>query len=260
VDEALSEYVVPFSQRSASKALRTLVRGSRLPLPEGCDTLRFFIWWKNGRERTDIDLSASLFDADFRYLDVLSYYNVKGFGGVHSGDIVDAPDGASEFIDVSLKRLRKGGVRYVVMTLNSYTEQPFRDLPECFAGWMAREKPGSGEVYEPRTVQDRLDVTADTRIAVPLLVDVVEQKVVWCDLALRNTAGLWNNVEANKGGITMALRALVGIRKPNLYDLFCLHARARGRRVSRPADADTVFSVAEGTPFRLEEIAADYLR
>jgi hypothetical protein len=58
----------------------------------------------------------------------------------------------------------------------------------------------------------------------------------------------------------MALRSLVSVQRPNLYDLFILHARARGRRVSRPADADTVFSVADGTPFRLEEIAADYLR
>jgi hypothetical protein len=260
VDEALTDYLVPFSQRSASKALRTVVRGSRLPLPAACSTLRFFVWWQNGDDRTDIDLSASLFDADFSYKDVLSYYNLKGFGGVHSGDIVDAPHGASEFIDVNLARLRKGGVRYVVMTLHSYTGQPYCDLPECFAGWMARSKAGSGEIYEPKTVEDRLDLTANTRIAVPLVIDVVDLKVVWCDLALRNSRDLWNNVEANKGGITMALRSLVSVQRPNLYDLFILHARARGRRVSRPADADTVFAVADGTPFRLEEIAADYLR
>lgn len=58
LDPRLGSYLVPFSQRSASKALRTLVRGSRLPLPD-CSTLRFFVWWKNGRSRVDIDLSAS---------------------------------------------------------------------------------------------------------------------------------------------------------------------------------------------------------
>ena len=41
------------------------------------------------------------------------------------------------------------------MTLNSYTQQPYCDLPECFAGWMAREKADSGEIYEPKTVQDQ---------------------------------------------------------------------------------------------------------
>ena len=39
-------------------------------------------------------------------------------------------------------------IRYVVMSLTSYTQQPYCNLPECFAGWMAREKPESGEIYE----------------------------------------------------------------------------------------------------------------
>ncbi|MCD6049231.1 MAG: hypothetical protein K0Q55_634 [Verrucomicrobia bacterium] len=34
LDPALKDYLVPFSQRSAAKSLRTLVRGSRLPMPE----------------------------------------------------------------------------------------------------------------------------------------------------------------------------------------------------------------------------------
>ena len=259
VDPALADYMVPFALRSASKSLRTLVRGSRLPLPPACRVLRFFVWWKNGRERTDIDLSAAMFDAAFNYVDLLAYYNLKGFGGVHSGDIVDAPEGASEFIDVSLEKVREKGVRYVVMSLTSYTRQPYIELPECFAGWMARQKAGSGEVFEPRTVQDRLDVTADTQIAIPLVVDVQEGRVVWCDMALRRDPTWQNNVHGNLTGIQLTLRSLVEMRRPNLYDLFALHARARGERVSSADEADAVFSVADGTPFRLEEIAARYL-
>lgn len=48
IDERLKDYHVPFSQRSASKALHTLVRGSRIPMAEG-NTIRFFCWWKEGR-------------------------------------------------------------------------------------------------------------------------------------------------------------------------------------------------------------------
>jgi hypothetical protein len=258
VDPDLTDYMVPFALRSASKSLRTLVRGSRLSLPP-CDVLRFFVWWKNGPERTDIDLSATLFDAQFNYIDVLSYYNLKGFGGVHSGDIVDAPEGASEFIDVTLANVRKKDVRYVVMTLTSYTQQPYIELPECFAGWMGRQKPGSGEVFEPGTVQDRLDITADTRIAIPLIIDVQESKVIWCDLALRNHPNWQNNVAGNLTGIQLTLRSLVEMKKPNLYDLFRLHAQARGTVVVTAEEADTVFSVGSGTPFRLDEIAAQYM-
>ena len=258
LDPALADYLVPFSQRSASRSLRTLVRGSKLPLPT-CEVLRFFVWWKNGAERTDIDLSATLFDEAFQYKDILSYYNLKGVAGVHSGDIVDAPMGASEFIDITLGKVRGSGVRYVVMSLNSYTGQPFVSLPECFAGWMARQKPGSGEIYEPKTVLDRLDLTADTRIALPLVIDVVANQVIWCDLALRRHPRWQNNVQGNLSGIQLSLRALVELSKPNLYDLLALHTQARGERVESPEEAETVFSVAAETPFQLEELAAQYL-
>ena len=82
--------IVPLAQRAASKSLRTLVRGSRLPLPD-TRFIRLFLWWKNGRARTDIDLSAAFFDANFVFMQTVAYYNLKGFGGYHSGDIVDAP-------------------------------------------------------------------------------------------------------------------------------------------------------------------------
>lgn len=258
LDPALAHYLVPFAQRSASRSLRTLVRGSKLPLPV-CEVLRFFVWWKNGADRTDIDLSATLFDDAFQYKDILSYYNLKGVGGVHSGDIVDAPEGASEFIDITLGKVRESGVRYVVMSLNSYTAQPFVELPECFAGWMARQKPGSGEIYEPRTVQDRLDLTADTRIALPLVIDVVANQVIWCDLALRKHPRWHNNVHTNLSGIQLSLRALVEMSKPNLYDLLALHTQARGEWVESPEAAETIFSVAAETPFHLEELATRYL-
>lgn len=258
VDPQLSDYMIPFALRSASKSLRTLVRGSRLPLPD-CEVLRFFIWWKNGESQTDIDLSAVLFDAQFNFVDLLSYYNLQSFGGVHSGDIVDAPEGASEFIDITLANVREKGVRYIVMSLHSYSQQPFAELPECFAGWMGRQEAESGEIFEPKTVQDRLDVTANTRIALPLIIDVQENKVIWADLALKNQPGWQNNVHGNMAGIQLMLRSLVELKKPDLYDLFRLHAKARGEQVDHPEDADTVLSVANGTPFRLDDIAAQYM-
>jgi hypothetical protein len=258
IDPLLRDYTAPFAMRSASKALRTLVRGTKLPLPPG-DVLRFFVWWKNGRERTDIDLSATLFDTEFQYVDILSYYNLQGFGGVHSGDIVDAPEGASEFIDISREKLREKNVRYVVMSLNSYSLQPYIELPECFAGWMSRQAAGSGEIFEPKTVQNKLDITADTTISLPLIIDVTENKLIWCDMALRSQPNWRNNVHSNMRGFHLTLRSMVDWKKPNLYDLFVLHAKARGEIVAQPEQADTVFSVENETPFQLEEIASQYM-
>ena len=186
LDERLRTQNVPFAQRSASKALRTISRGSRLALP-ACDTLRFFVWWKEPKgERTDIDLAAVFFGDDWKRLADVAYYNLKDWGSAHSGDITSAPKGAAEFIDLHMPTVREKGVRYVQMVIYSFTQQAFKDLPECFAGWMARQEVQSGEVFEARTVQDKIDIAGDTTVNVPLIIDLKERQVVWADIALKS--------------------------------------------------------------------------
>jgi hypothetical protein len=259
LDDRLAAYNVPLAQRSASKALRTITRGSRLPLPDA-KVLRFFIWWRNGSGRTDIDLSAALFDADQRHVDHLSYYNLRNFGGCHSGDIVDAPQGASEFIDVELDKLCASKVRYIVMMISSFTSQPYCDLPECFAGWMSRQESGSGEVYEPSTVQDKLDVASNTRICIPAVFDLEAKEVIWADLALKNHPAYSNNAINNLSSLSLMLRSLTSIAKPDLHTLFSLHVRARGSSAASPNAAETVFSPETGiTPMDVDRIRADFL-
>jgi hypothetical protein len=258
LDDCLKKFMVPMAQRSASKSLRTLTRGSRIPMPDAA-VLRFFIWWKNGSSRTDIDLSAALFDGEQRYVDVLSYYNLKNFGGCHSGDIVDAPTGAAEFIDVEIARLTGHKVRYIVMVLTSFTEQPYCDLPECFAGWMARQQANSGEVFEPRTVMDKLDVASNTRICIPAVFDLAKKEVIWADLALKKRPS-FNSVGTNLSGVSLMLQSLTCLSKPDLYTLFSLHIRARGSLAEPAKDADSVFGMNEGiTPFEIDRIRAGFL-
>lgn len=263
LDPRMSDFLVPFSQRSAAKALRTVVRGSTLPMPIG-NVLRFFIWWRNGNNRTDIDLSAALYDEHCNYVDVVSYYNLKNFGGHHSGDIVDAPNGAAEFIDLDVSRTRKAGVRYIVMSINSFTMQPYCDLPECFAGWMSRQQAASGEIFEPRTVVDKLDVSSDTRVCIPAIFDLKENRVIWTDIGLTSQPS-WshipgNNVASNLRGMSLILRAMLGLRKTTLHRLFSLHIQSRGTIAPTKESADTVFAPDSGiTPTDLDRIAAEFL-
>ncbi|HAS46689.1 MAG TPA: cytoplasmic protein [Microscillaceae bacterium] len=270
IDERLKNYLVPFSQRSASKALRTIVRGSKVSMPKGGDTIRFFIWWKegvlNGRHTgtVDIDLSAVMYDSNWNYLEHISYTNLKSarYRAAHSGDIVSAPQGACEFIDLDIPSIIKYGGRYVVMNIYSYSYQPFCDLPECYGGWMMRQSPQSGEIFDARTVQDKVDVTADTRICIPVIMDLHTRKVVWSDLALRSNPRWHNNVEGNMGGMTLMGKAMTTLKKPNLYDLFMLHAQARGELVYQNDrnEAEVVFTPEEGiTPFDIELIMAEYM-
>lgn len=258
IDPALREYKVPLAQRASSKSLRTLVRGSRLPMPD-TRFIRLFLWWKNGRGRTDIDLSAAFFDANFVFMETVAYYNLKSLGGYHSGDIVDAPDGASEFIDLDLDALVEKGIRYVVTSINSYTEQPYCDLPECFAGWMARADTASGEVFEPRSVFDRIDIASNTGICLPFVMDLQERRMIWADLGLTSSPR-WNNVQNNLSGVSLMLRALVHTPRPDLETLFDLHVRARGERVASAQQAQAVFATDQGiTPFDTDLIRSQFL-
>ena len=214
---------------------------------------------KNGSSRTDIDLSAVIYGPKFNFISTIAYYNLKDFGGHHSGDIVDAPNGAAEFIDIDISRTISAGGRYVVMSINSFTQQPYCDLPECFAGWMSRTKANSGEVFEARTVKDRVDVASNTRICIPAIFDLIEGNVIWADIALRN-APSWNNVKTNLSGVSVMTRAMMSLVKLDLHTLFTLHARARGELTDDRSKAKTVFSIDEGiTPFDLPRIGAEFL-
>lgn len=261
VDPALADHVVPLAQRSASKALRTLSRGSRVPMPEG-GFVRLFLWWMNGRSRVDVDLSAVLYGEDYGYIDTIAFYNLRGWGAHHSGDITDAPKGAAEFIDLDLQMLRARGVRFVVMCLNSYSGQSYCDLPECFAGWMARADLNSGEPFEPKTVIDRVDLASNALISLPLVLDLQQRKVLWADIALKEHPRFNNSVKSNLVGVSLMLRALHEMVKPDLRTLMELHARARGEVVDSQSLADTVFGISHEstvTPFDGDLIRAQYL-
>lgn len=264
VDPALKGVAVPFGLRNASKG-NVLGRGSRLPLGDESNVVRFFIWWKDASSggwgwgsHTDIDLSAVCFDSDFNHHSEITYYNLRENGAVHSGDITSAPNGASEFIDIDIDRLRSRGVRYVAMTLHSYSGQAFAELPECFAGFMERKDLGSGEVYDPRTVTNKVDLTAKSKGATPFIFDLETREAVWVDLSMQ-VGGRYGNARSTRGQITSVVEAMTSLTPPNLYDLFTFHAAARGTSVPRE-EADIVYAMdGDVTPFDVETILSEYL-
>ena len=262
IDECLSKYIVPTAQRSASKALRSVARGSRFSINESAKVLRSFVYWKEPKgDRTDLDLSAVLYGADFKVLDEITYWNLRSdaYIGCHSGDITSAPNGASEYIDIDLEDLKSKDVKYMAIMVNSFTHIPFCDLPECFVGFMERECPNSGEIYEPKTVVNKSDITTSLTQVMPMVIDIENMEVVWTDLAVANS-GYINNVEQNKNSIILAVKSMLNAVKPNMYDLAMLNVLARGELVESKEDADVVFSLTEGvTPYDIDIIMGEYL-
>lgn len=259
VDPKLKGYLTPYNQRSASKAMRTLIRGSRMPLNGLADTIRYFLWWKDGETRTDIDLTSSVYNDKWEYTADIAYYNLRDLHGTHSGDITSAPRGASEFIDISLSKVKEIKGRYIIMCVNSYTHQPFSSLPECFAGWMERKAAGSGEIYEPKTVANRVDITADTTFCIPMIIDVETREIIWCDIALKSKPGHVNNAEGNNRSMGIVCKAIVEMKRSNLEELLTIHGQARGTLVGSPEEADTEFSVVKETQYDIDNIVANFL-
>ncbi len=267
VSPEFEKFTVPFSQRSASKSLRTLSRGSWLQLPKS-NVVRLFLWWKEGKiegkttGRVDLDLSATIFRSNWKYLNHISYTSLKvtKLDCCHSGDITSAPKGASEFIDIDIEKLREAGARYVICSIQSYTSHPFCNLPQCYVGWMSRNKPGSGEIYEPASVQDKIDLASDRRISIPMLIDIEQRCVIWADLSLNSMPDHRINIESNMRGLVHYGAGIESMKKPHLLELFSLHVQARGELVDSEEAAESVFSVdGDITPFDFEAIASEYL-
>jgi stress response protein SCP2 len=252
IDPLLEGCNVPFAQRSMSDALVRITRGTKYPLDiEQGNTIRMFLYWMEGDRRVDIDLSACMFDSDFKYVGHVSYTNLRYESGrgnpisVHSGDITSAPDGACEFIDIDVDRFNKG-VRYVSMNVYSYTQQYFKDVPVCFAGWMIRNKPNSNEIFEPKTVEQKIDLNGEYRYSIPVMFDLKTLEVIYCDLGSEHGRNIENSKKTSH-----ALRGIIEPAKPTMRDLLELHVIARGKVVADKEDADIVFSLTDGiTPFK----------
>lgn len=257
VDTALKGAPLPSGMRSASKSAFQVARGTRFTFNEDeKNTLRFFIYWK-GR---DIDLSATFHDENYNYVKDVAYYNLKAGKCTHSGDITNAPNGAAEYIDIDIDYALSKGYRYVAMDVRVYSGPTFADHEECFAGWMMRSKPSSGEIFEPKTVENKIDLTSDSMHSIPVMFDLKTGEAIWMDLSTKS--GFRNNqhsyARGNSATQVQLVKSLVEINnKPTIYDLLTMHVQARGNIVDNIEDADVVFDIK--TAFKTEVINSKYL-
>ena len=273
VDQGMYEgYTTPVGLRSASPGLRTAGRGTRLPLPEG-ETIRFFLHWRDLPEappkapgpagpaaaedrdtRVDLDLSAFFVSEDFTRTEQIAYYNLRSTAAVHSGDLTSAPDGAAEFIDVTLAEALRQGWRYVVMTVHSFSHHRLSEVPECWAGAMARgADPQSGEVFEASTVMQRLDLVSPTFNATPFVIDLAERRLIWWDLPVGVGEHQVANLDRSSNRVLAHLLDLLEGRRMPLAHLLGLLA---DDVVEDPNEAELVFGEGGILPWQTERILA----
>lgn len=273
VDQGMYEgYTTPVGLRSASPGMRTAGRGTRLPLPEG-ETIRFFLHWRDLPEgppkapgpagpaaaedrdtRVDLDLSAFFVSEDFTRTEQIAYYNLRSTAAVHSGDLTSAPDGAAEFIDVTLAEALRQEWRYVVMTVHSFSHHRLSEVPGCWAGAMARDTdPQSGEVFEASTVMQRLDLVSPTFNATPFVIDLAERRLIWWDLPVGVGEHQVANLDRSSNRVLAHLLDLLEGRRMPLAHLLGLLA---DDVVKDPDEAQVVFGEGGILPWQTERILA----
>jgi hypothetical protein len=241
-DDALSTIMVPFNERTASRSAVQLPRGSAIALPDG-KLMRLFLHWCEppGGSDTDIDLSVGFFDRHWDLVGACSYYQLNSLDASgrpmarSSGDFTSAPwpKGASEFVDLDLRRALAHGYAYAVMVVNAFNGMPFRELARATAGVMLRDD-GFGDVFDPTSVALAFSLDGGSGNYMPVVVDLQTSTLHWLD-AYSEGLLTQNNVETAQRSIGRICPAMISYfasgTRPSMLDLGRYHAAARCRRV-----------------------------
>ncbi|GAB7045509.1 hypothetical protein [Catenuloplanes indicus] len=204
VDPAVLDVALPLSGKAAAGGFAVLPRGSRAAVTG--DLLRFFTYWRQRDRRTDYDLSVLLLDASFHTAGQVSWTNYRHAGVVHSGDLTEAADGATEFIDVP----RGSATTYVVPQVYVYAGEAFDEVAESMFGYQVRDPGQRGTPFDARTVRARSELRGTGRVALPMVFALSERgwQAIWLHLYLRG-APSFNRVEDNTFTVADRVRALV---------------------------------------------------
>ncbi|MET8576796.1 hypothetical protein [Streptomyces sp. NPDC005012] len=221
VEPAFLDVALPLSGKNVSPGLGVLPRGSVSAVEGGL--LRFFVHWRQARRTTDFDLSALMLDEEYRTVSWLDWTALTAVGGAHSGDVTEAPHGASEFIDLRLDAVQGA---FLVPMVHVYSGEGFEEVAESFFGFMLRDAEQAGRPFEPRTVRMKSELRGPGRVALPLVFVRGEDGVWharWTHLHLRGTPS-HNQVSEHQVSVATLVRGVVARRQPTVGHLTGLMA------------------------------------
>ncbi len=207
IDPDVLDVALPLSGKATAAGLGVLPRGSLSPV-DG-KLLRFFVYWKQTAEVTDYDLSALMLNGSYETVSWLSYTALKDAGGEHSGDVTDAPDGASEFINLRLDAVRG---TFIVPQVDIFSGEGFEQVEESFFGFMLRDGEQKGRPFEARTVRMKSELRGPGRVALPVVFQRGGDgrwRAKWLHLYLRGEPSA-NRVEGNRVSVATLVRGIVG--------------------------------------------------
>ena len=260
VDPAVLGVALPLSGKAAAPGLGVMPRGSvSAVVPGDQDVLSFFVYWRQKSRRTDYDLSALLATADFTRGDFVSWqaYHSEDAAVSYSGDVTDAPDGATEFISCDLRRM---SMPVVIPQVNIYSGEAFDDAAEAFFGYMLRGSAQRGAPFEAATVRMKSDLRGSGRVALPLAFLRGEDgrwRAKWLHFYLKGRPAM-NVVQDSRLSASLLARTVIErdyLRVAHLAGL--MGARTADRGFVRAATPDDLALAATDAPGPVTYIGLD---
>ena len=219
----LDEEIYDFSEIKADPSEKNMNQ-AYLPsatvakIPDNVDRVRCFVYW-NDKKRVDLDLHTTATTKDGGYIHVGWDGDYNNSGIVTSGDITHSD--AAEYIDIDLK---KTSVKYVKMSIDSFTEQNFSDIKTCFVGMMAVDKLGeSVSLYDPANCFFSNDIKNESTSINYGMVDVENRKMIYLGVdqdreAVYEPPKAYNNTYSLKEYITTLAKAQDAVIVDNKED------------------------------------------
>nr|WP_062334664.1 hypothetical protein [Herbidospora sakaeratensis] len=206
VDDDVLDVALPLSGKAVAPGLGLLPRGSVSSI-DG-ELLRFFVHWRENERTTDYDLSALMLDADYGDARHVSWTNYRTGFAQYSGDLTEAPHGASEFVDV---RLAQATRPIIIPQVDVFSGERFDDAAEAFFGFMIRSEDQLGRPFEARTVRAKSDLRGAGRVALPLAFlrdEAGGWRAKWLHLYLKGHPA-FNQVESHRLTTSLLVRSIV---------------------------------------------------
>lgn len=249
IDDAMSNIALPIQENTSMSGYGTLPKGSRIDIPD-IKKIRAFVYWEKVH---DIDLSAIGLTENLKQTE-FSWRNMatkQSDALTFSGDITSGYNGASEYFDIDLEKVRNlfPDMKYLILNANVFSCIPFCNCI-CQAGYMQRDIVHSGEIFEPKTVESSFQINSDSTYAHLFAIDLTKNQIIWLNLS-RNQ----NSTVAGTTNLSYLLDYMTICETFNVKKIFTLMAT---QVVDDPKDADVIVTDKNISPTEQQTIIRSY--
>lgn len=238
LDESLKDIPIPFSMRSINTAVKTYVRGTRIPYSKNAKVIRPYIHWYDENGDIDLDLSVGFYTEDFENISYIDYTNLKNveLNACHSGDIRHRRGAVAEYVDIDIQKALEKGVRYCLVQVHNFNNKPLHDVDQCVFGLMEREYPKENEIFLPDSISNAMLVANESPTVNICIFDLKESKYIWTDVEI-SSIGLINFSTTSNKSVSL-LQSLTEKPEVSVYDILKLHVESRGELVDKKEKCD----------------------